>query len=348
MKVEKECFGILESGEEITRIHLATDSGLTISAMDYGANLLSVHQPDREGVPSEITLGFDSLARYQEPHPYFGATIGRYANRISGGAFTIDGKRYALHLGSDGVHLHGGKAGFDKKKWDAEVEADAETATIRFHRLSPAGEENYPGNLEVWVSFVLSESGELVFEYEAVCDATTPLNLTNHTYWNLDGPGNTIYEQLLAINASRVLDNDDNLIPTGDLTEVGGTPYDFRNEKLIGSDVDTTGGYDHCFVLDDTSDGMKLAATVRSTHTGRCMSVETTQPAIQFYAGNKLDGIRGKENIAYYKHGALCLETGAYNNAVNLPHFPNTILLPGQTFRSTTKHRFWQTGDAEE
>ncbi|MBT3274531.1 MAG: galactose mutarotase [Spirochaetales bacterium] len=341
MKVSKEQYGILADGQAVTRFTLENSSGLSISTMDYGANLLSVRQPDRNGEHGEITLGFDTLDRYEGKHPYFGASIGRYANRISGSAFTIKGKTYKLFANDSGAHLHGGKEGFNRKMWNADIEADGAEGRIIFHRISPDGEENYPGNLDVRISFVLTESGEFLFEYNAKCDAATPINLTNHTYWNLDGPGNSIYEHLLTIYADKLLEVDENLIPTGNAPQVDGTPFNFQSEKTMGRDLDAAERYDHCYILSDSSNLLKKAALVKSPRTGRCMSVETTLPAIQFYTANMLEDTIGRQGILYSRHGAFCLETGAYNNAVNIPKFPNSILLPRETYRHTTRHRFW-------
>lgn len=341
MNIKKEFFGNLADGTAVTRFVLENGRGLRISAMDYGANLLSVVMPDRSGKPGEMTLGFDTLQEYEGDHPYFGATVGRFANRISGAQFTIDGETYPLYADADGIHLHGGKEGFDRKMWDAEIEADGNRGAVRFHRMSPHGEENYPGNLNVTVSFELTEENELVFEYDATTDRATPINLTNHTYWNLAGPGVPIGDHLATIHADRILAIDDRLLPTGTLTDVTDSAFDFREEKPVGRDIDAAGGYDHCFVLSGNSGTLRRAATVKAPATGRCMSVDTTQAAMQLYTSNMLADTRGRGGVVYRRHGALCLETGGYNDAVNIPDFPDTVLRPGQRYRHTTRHTFW-------
>ena len=341
MNVRKEFFGNLDDGRAVTRFVLENGLGLKISAMDFGANLLSVIMPDRTGDPGEMTLGFDTLEGYKGDHPYFGATVGRYANRISGARFTIDGHDYPLYSDDDGIHLHGGKEGFDRRMWDAEIEADGDRGVIRFHRLSPSGEENYPGNLDTTVSFVLTEQNELIFEYEATTDSATPINLTNHTYWNLSRPGTPVRDHLVMIQADRFLAIDDQLLPTGELTGVADSAFDFREEKPIGRDIDTAGGYDHCFVLMGQSGVLRRAATVKVPSTGRCMVVDTTQAAVQLYTSNMLDDTSGRGGVVYRKHGALCVETGGYNDAVNVPAFPGSVLRPEDVYRHTTRHTFW-------
>ncbi len=341
MNIRKEAFGELSTGEKVTRFILGNDSGLTISAIDYGAILTSVVFPDRKGNPGEITLGCDSIDGYEGENPYFGATIGRYANRISGPGFSLGGKTYSLAGNDSGVHLHGGEAGFNRKMWRAEVEAETERGEIRFHRRSPDGEENYPGNLEVTVSFILTEDNTLSFEYSATTDKYTPVNLTNHTYWNLAGPGNDIYDHLLTLNADRYLEVDERLLPTGRLIAVDGTPFDFRQEKRVGKDFAEPGGYDHCFVLINGNGEMESAATVKDPSSGRCMSIDTNQPAIQFYTSNLLEDTTGRDGVTFKKHGAMCLETEAYINAVNIPAFPESVLKPGDVYQHTTRHKFW-------
>ena len=341
MNIRKEHFGMLADGTAVTRVVLENNDGLAISAMDYGANLLSVIQPDRQGRLAEVTLGFDELPSYEGDHPYFGSTIGRYANRISGGRFELNGKIYDLYKNDGQAHLHGGKEGFNRKMWNTEVEAETEGATIRFHRLSPDGEEGYPGNLEVHISFTLAEGNELIFEYRARTDAATPLNLTNHTYWNLAGPGRPVLDHLVAIPADYYLQVDAHLIPTGALIPVKGTAFDFNCEKSIGREIATFGGYDHCFILADGQAELRTAATVRDPESGRCMKIRTTQPAVQFYTSNMLQDTKGRNDVTFKKHGAFCLETGGYNDAVNNPEFPSTILDPGETYHHVTRHTFW-------
>ncbi|MBN1686523.1 MAG: galactose mutarotase [Spirochaetales bacterium] len=340
MNIRKEAFGELSTGEKVTKFTLGNNTGLTITAIDYGAILTSVVFPDRKGNAGEITLGFDSIEGYEGANPYFGATIGRYANRISGGGFALAGKTYRLAVNDSGVHLHGGKAGFNRKMWSAEIEAEAEKGMIKFHRVSADGEENYPGNLDVTLVFTLTENNELCFEYTASTDKYTPVNLTNHTYWNLGGPGNPVYDHLLAINADRYLETDEKLLPTGKFIGVKNTPMDFTKEKPIGRDLAKVDGYDHCFALLDSGQELTQAAVLKDPVSGRCMSIETNQPAIQFYTANMLKDMPGRGGVIFRKHGAVCLETGAYNNSINIPEFPDTVLKPGDMYRHVTRHTF--------
>lgn len=341
MIIKKEEYGTLSTGEKVTKFTLENDSGLSISAIDYGATLASVRAPDRQGIPAEITLGFDSIEGYEGDHPYFGASIGRYANRISGGAFTLSGKSYPLNTDDSGIHLHGGISGFNRKMWAAELEAVGEQGLIRFHRISPDGEEHYPGTLDVTIVFILTENNELSFEYTATTDKPTPVNLTNHTYWNLAGPGTPVYEHLISINAERYLETDETLHPTGNLIDVEGTLLDFREEKQIGKGVPEIDGYDHCLVLLVSSDDIRPAARVKDPATGRCMSIETDQPAIQFYNATQLEALPGRGGVVFGQHGAYCFETSAYADAVNHSSFPKSVLRPGESYRHTTRHAFW-------
>lgn len=341
MNIKKERFGNLADGTEVTRFVLQNGQGLSIEAMDYGANLISVKVPDRDGSPGEVTLGFDDLPAYEGDHPYFGATIGRYANRIADAKFTLKGRTYELYANDGDAHLHGGKAGFDRRMWDAEVEADGARGAVKFHRVSADGEEGYPGALDTTVAFVLTEENELYFEYAAETNAATPVNLTNHTYWNLAGPGSPVYDHFLTIESNQYLAVDDKLLPNGELLQCSGTAFDFSSGKPIGKDIDAAGGYDHCYVLSGDSGALRKAAEVKEPGSGRCMSIETTQPAVQFYTSNMLEDTGGRGGMVYRRHGALCLETGCYNNAVNIPDFPSSVLMPGDSYRHTTRHRFW-------
>ncbi len=341
MTINKANFGTLSTGEKVTKFVLQNDAGLSISAIDYGATLTSVVVPDRNRTQGEVTLGFDSIDGYEGEHPYFGATIGRYANRISKGTFTLSRKTYSLFVNANGIHLHGGKSGFNRKMWTAEIEAERNKGIIRFHRVSPDGEEQYPGNLDVTLAFILTDENELFFDYTATTDKPTPVNLTNHAYWNLAGPGRPIYDHLLILNSDRYLETDEKTIPTGKLLDVNAAGMDFREERAIGRGIAQFDGYDHCFVLLKGVGDLRAAARVKDPSSGRCMSVETNQPAIQFYTSTSLKDTRGRGGITYKKHGAFCLEAGAYTDAVNNPSFPNSILKPGEVYRHVTRHTFW-------
>jgi aldose 1-epimerase len=313
---------------------------LVLKLTDYGAIVVAVEVPDKNGHNDNITLGFPTLQGYIEHNPYFGATVGRYGNRIAGASFSLDGKTYTLAANNGPNSLHGGIKGFDKVVWDAEViESDAGSG-VRFHRLSPDGEEGFPGNLNVEVVYLLTEDNGLRMEYKATTDQATPVNLTNHAYWNLKGAGNgLVLDHVLMIAADSYLPVDENLIPTGEFKPVEGTPMDFRDPTLIGSRIDQVGmGYDHCYVLRNQSGELALAARVRDPESGRVMEVRTTQPGIQLYTANFLDGTPASGGFP--QHSALCLETQHYPDSPNQPDFPSTILRPGEEYHQLTVHRF--------
>jgi aldose 1-epimerase len=344
MSVKKSAFGKLPDGREVEQYTLDNGRGLTARIITYGAILRSLTVPDRNGKPGEVTLGFDSLDPYVAGHPFFGATCGRVANRIAKGRFTIDGNEYRLATNNGPNHLHGGVKGFDKALWKAA--ALERGAGVKLMHLSPDGDEGYPGKLSITVVYSLTDDNELKIEYTAVTDKATPINLTNHTYWNLaDGGKSDVLEHVLTLNADRFLPVDANLIPTGELKNVRGTPMDFTRPTAIGSRIaDVPGepnGYDHCYVLNQKSTGeLTLAARVSEPTTGRVMEIHTTEPAIQLYTGNFLDGTIQSRGAVYKQHHAFCLEAEHYPDAINQPQFPSTLLKPGQTYRQTTIHKF--------
>lgn len=339
MKYEETSFGLTHDGGEVTSIKLSNDNGMTATLISYGATLISVTMPDRHGEEGEITLGFDSLDGYLDRHPYFGSTVGRYANRISNAKFILDGKEYSLYKNDGNNHLHGGQNGFDRQIWNYKSKSERSTTTVTFSRTSKDGEEGYPGNVDVSVSFTLTDSNDLVFEYHAETDKPTPINLTNHTYWNLAGPGKSVLDHKLKLYAQRYLSIDSELIPDGAIIRAAESPFDFTAVKAIGAGINRISGYDHCFILDEV-DGIKPAALVEDPASGRVMDISTSLPAIQLYTANMLEKTVGRDGIVYDKHGAFCLETGGYNNAVNIPDFPQAILRPGEIYRETTKHHF--------
>lgn len=330
---------------EGTPVHLYTitnPNDLRCTLTNYGATVVTVETPDRNGEIANINLGFNSLEGYKQDHPYFGSTIGRFANRIAKARFTLDGTTYRLTANEGSNHLHGGTRGFHKVIWEAEEVRDENSAGIRFHYLSPDGEEGYPGNLDVTVTYSLTATDELRIEYEATTDQATPVNLTNHNYWNLNGAGQgTILDHVLTIAGDRYLEVDDDLIPTGKITLVDGGPMDFTTPKSLGQDMEKLTndprGYDHCYVLSG-GNGLKLAARLKSPESGRVMEVHTTQPAIQFYSGNFLDG--SPESGGYPQYSGLCLETQHYPDSPNHPDFPSVILRPGEKYHQVTIHKF--------
>lgn len=360
MTIRKETFATTPEGVAVERFTIENGKGVSIQVMTYGAILLSCKTPGKEGRPEEITLGFNSLERYLERHPFFGATVGRFANRIARGTFVLDGKSYQLAVNDGPNHLHGGVKGFDKQIWQAEGFGNPEDAGVVFRRKSPAGEESYPGNLQVEVTYSLNEESELILDYVATTDRATPINLTNHSYWNLGGASNgSILGHQLSIAAERYLPVDETSIPTGEIARVEGTPMDFRSPKEVGRDIDkVAGGYDHCFVLGAAgsaaarpsgADGNEMtgvlrpAATVVHGGSGRRMEVSTTMPGVQLYTGNKLEGVKGTGGRVFHKHDALCLETEYFPDAVNRPAFLSCILRPGQTYRHRTVYKFGTT-----
>jgi aldose 1-epimerase len=348
MKVSKEAYGKLPDGTEIDQYTLSNSHGLKVKIITYGAIITDVETPDRNGKSENITLYRDSLADYMEVKddkpttPYFGATVGRYGNRIAKGRFTLDGKEYTLATNNGPNALHGGLKGFDKVVWKAEPVETPDEVGVAFTRTSPDGEEGYPGALKTKVTYSLTDKDELKMDYEATTDKDTVVNLTNHTYWNLAGAGNgDVFGHELMINADRFLPVDDTLIPLGRLDPVKGTPMDFTTAKTIGKDFAAVkGGYDHCYVLDRKGDGLSPAAKVVEPTSGRVMEIFTTQPAVQFYTGNFLDGTIQAGGKTYKKNYALCLETQHYPDSPNQKDFPTTVLKPGDTYKQTTVHKF--------
>lgn len=344
MSVTKSAFGKLPDGQRIDLYTLANDAGVKAKIMTYGAIVTSVETPDRNGKPGEVTLGFDSLEGYLAGHPYFGAIAGRVANRIAKGRFTIDGVEYKLATNNGENHLHGGNKGFDKVVWKAEPSDKG--ASLKLSHVSPDGDEGYPGKLSVTVIYTLTDANELRIDYTATTDKPTPINLTNHAYWNLaDGGKSDVLGHVLKLNADRYLPVDANLIPTGELKSVRGTPMDFTRPEKIGARIDEVPGepkgYDHCFVLNQKSPGeLTMAARVEDPASGRVMEIYTTEPAIQLYTGNFLDGSLKSRGADYKQHHAFCLETEHYPDSINQPKFPSTLLKPGETYRQTTVHKF--------
>ncbi len=339
------------NGQAVHMYTLTNKNGFEARIMDYGATLVSLKVPDKNGALEDIVQGFDSLDGYTQtpPPPYFGATIGRYANRIAGAKFTLEGKMYTLDK-NDGMNsLHGGNHGFDKVTWTSKAMTTPDGPAVQLSYISPNGEGGYPGNMTVNVQYTLTANNELRIHYSAAADLNTVVNLTNHSYFNLSGAGSgEILDHVLTLNADRFTPVDAGLIPTGELRKVDGTPFDFRQPHPIGERIEADDeqlklgkGYDHNWILNRSGSGLELAAHVLDPKSGRVLEVLTTQPAIQFYTGNFLDGTyKGKGGKAYQHRGALCLETQHYPDSPNHPDFPSTVLKSGQTFDSTTVYRF--------
>ena len=343
-------FGTTPDGKQATVYTLTNASGMEVRVTDYGGVILSISVPDREGTVEDVTLGFDELEPYTTGEsPYFGALIGRYGNRIADGRFSLDGQTYTLATNNGPNSLHGGERGFDKRLWNAEPFETDSTAGLVLTRTSPDGEEGYPGALDVTVTYTLTDGDALVFDYEATTDEATPVNLTQHTYFNLAGPGGDILGHELTLNAGAFTPVDSTLIPTGELRAVEGTPFDFRQPHPIGERIGSDdeqirygGGYDHNWVLDrEGTDGLAEAARLYDPESGRVMEILTTEPGIQFYSGNFLDGsLTGKGGAVYDYRTGLALETQHFPDSPNQPDFPSTILRPGETYRSQTVYRF--------
>ncbi len=328
-------------GKKISLYTLTNDKGNVVTITNYGGAVTSFVTPDKNGNKSSIIIGFDSLQPYLQNPPYFGALIGRYGNRIGDAKFSLDGKQYTLAANNGKNHLHGGLKGFDKVVWDASV-ADSSTPSLTLKYLSKDGEEGYPGNLNVTVQYTLTNDNELKIEYNATTDKATPVNLTNHSYFNLTGDvSNTILNHTLMIDADHYTPVDTSLIPTGEIKSVKGTPFDFTTAKKIGRDIDQVpGGYDHNWVLNKKDSSLQKVAELTDSVSGRTMDVYTTQPGLQFYTGNFLDGTfinRGGTPLKL--HTALCLETQHFPDSPNKPNFPTTILQPGERYHSVTMYK---------
>jgi aldose 1-epimerase len=347
--IKKEPFGKTKDGQAVDLYTFSNAQGMEVRAMTYGGIILSIKVPDRNGKLDDVTLGFDSLEPYLAGHPYFGAIIGRYGNRIGKARFKLDGKEYKLAANNGPNSLHGGVKGFDKVMWNAEPFDKPEGVGVVFTYTSPDGEEGFPGTLQTKVTYTLNDKNELIFDYHATTDKPTPVNLTNHTYFNLAGPGTRdILDHVMMIHADHTTPVDSTLIPTGEIKSVEGTPFDFRKPTPIGARIDADDqqikygpGYDHNFVLNRTGPGLSLAARVSEPSTGRVMEVRTTEPGIQFYSGNFLDGtLTGKGGHVYKRRFGFCLETQHFPDSPNKPQFPSTILRPGETYTSQTVYAF--------
>ena len=336
---------------------LKSANGMEARVLDYGGIVVSVRVPDRHGRFDDVVLGYDSLADYLRSSPYFGAIIGRYGNRIAGGRFTLDGKTYTLAKNNGPNHLHGGLKGFDKVVWnarqvvwDAAPFQGADSVGLVFRYTSPDGEEGYPGTVRATVTYTLTDRNELIFDYHATTDRATLVNLTQHSYFNLAGDGKgDILGHVVTLNADRFTPVDSTLIPTGEIRSVSGTPFDFRTPTAIGARIDQDDeqlrygrGYDHNFVLNKGADGgPTLAARVYEPSSGRLMEIYTTEPGLQFYSGNFLDGtLRGKNGVVYRHRYGFAMETQHFPDSPNKPSFPSTTLRPGEQYRSRTIYKF--------
>lgn len=347
MSIDQQPFGKNYLGEPVTLITLRNANRVEIGIMTHGGTIFSLKTPDKNGTLADLVLGHDRAEDYTDATPYFGCITGRFANRIKHGRCPVEGRIVQLAPNDEnGHHLHGGIRGLDKRNWIPTILAEQNSLLLEY--VSPDGEENYPGNLSIEVTYTLNDNNELIIHYEAKTDRATPINLTNHTYFNLGGhnSGDCLNHRAI-IHAETFFPTDSQSIPTGEIRSVTDTPFDFQTLEKIGARIDADDeqllfatGYDHNYCL-GTAGKMKAAARVEDPKSGRILEVETTEPGLQFYSGNKLDGsVIGKENTAYKKHGGFCLETQHWPDSPNHPEFPNTILQPGKTYQSTTIYRF--------
>jgi aldose 1-epimerase len=350
-RIEKQSFGKTADGTEVFLYTLKNASGMQVKITNFGGRITTVEVPDRNKKIDDVVLGFDNVEGYTSgaaAGAYFGAIIGRYANRLAHGTFTLDGHTYHIPTNEGANMLHGGKIGFDKKVWEAKEISVQGLPALELHYLSPDGQEGFPGNLNVTVRYSLDNKDGLHLDYTATTDKPTVLNLTNHSYFNLEGAGSqTILNERLTIDADRYTPIDSTLIPTGAIDSVAGTPLDFRKATVIGSRINDNNeqlklakGYDFNFVLNHPGDLSKVAVKVEDPKSGRVMEVFTTQPGVQFYTGNFLNGSVHGIGGTYGHRSALCLETQHFPDSPNHTNFPSTVLRPGQTFRSTTIYRF--------
>jgi len=347
--VTEASFGTMPDGTPVRLFTLTNATGMEVRAITYGIILVSIRVPDRHGKLADIVIGHDDLEGYLTKSRYFGAVVGRYGNRIAGGHVEIDGRTYRLTLNNGPNHLHGGVKGFDKTVWNAEIANDSRGPSVVFTHTSPDGHEGYPGTVAARVGYTVTDQNELIVEYSATTDKPTILNFTQHSYFNLAGVGSgDVMGHRLTLHADKYTPVDATQIPTGELAPVEGTPFDFRRETAIGERIDGDSpqlklgaGYDHNFVLTRNGPGLAPAARVVDPDSGRSMEISTTEPGIQFYSGNKLDGsMSGKGGHVYGSRTGLCLETQHFPDSPNKPHFPSTVVRPGEHYKSTTTFKF--------
>lgn len=349
MAIQKQPFGTMPDGTDVSLYTLTNTNGMQVKITNYGGTITSILVPDKQGDISDVVLGFDNLDSYIKDSPFFGCIIGRYGNRLANGQFTLDGKTYTLAVNNGPNHLHGGKKGFDKRVWDAVEHPSDDGGVLELHYKSPDGEEGYPGNLEVIVSYTLTAENEIKIRYRASTDKKTPINLTNHTYFNLKDAGKSdILNHVVQLHADTFTPVNENMIPTGEVQSVKGTPMDFLEPKPIGQDIDQDyaqlqygGGYDHNYVINGKAGDLRLVARVTEPESGRVLETFSEEPGVQFYTGNNLDGtVTGKEGNVYKMRHGFCLETQHYPDSPNQPNFPSTILLPHDQYDTMTVYKF--------
>lgn len=341
MNIEKQLFGTLPDGGEVYKYILKNHNGMEVEVITYGAIITSIRVPDSEGEPGDVVLGFDNLENYLGDHPYFGAIVGRVCNRIRNARFELNGKVFQVAANEGSNHLHGGIHGFDKKLWDASTEKSPDQVSLILDYKSADGEEGYPGTLLTEVEYSLNDKNELGIACRARTDKPTHVNLTNHTYFNLNNCKGTVYEHELFIDSDQITELDSESIPTGRILKVENTPFDFRLPEPIGKRIgEIEPGYDINYVLDYENRDLKRVAALYDPQSGRSMEVLTTLPGIQLYTSNYIDTVKGKGGLTYKKHSALCLETQFFPDSANQPSFPSTVLNPGDEFSEITIYRF--------
>jgi len=347
MSITSSEFGKTADGKTVDIYRLDNGNGITVEVLSLGGIIHSFNVPGRTGKIDNVSANLETVAEHEKHRPFFGALIGRYGNRIAKGKFTLDGTEYSLPINNSPNSLHGGFKGFDTVVWKIQPFQQRNTVGLQMNYTAQDGEEGYPGKLDVMVRYMLDDRNRWTMDYTAWTDKATVLNLTNHTFWNLAGFPNSNHDHVLTLNADRFLPTDNTLIPTGVLQPVAGTPLDFRTPRRIGERIHQiegahfAGGYDHCWVLNQRRlRQMTFCASVYEPTSGRVMRIDTTEPGVQFYAGNFLDGTTGAFGHSYEKHGAFCLETQHFPDSPNQPHFPSTVLRPGGVYRTTTVHSF--------
>lgn len=346
--IEETIFGEMPDGTKVKKFTLKNELGMEVDVITYGGIITRWTAPDKNGLYEDIVLGYNKLEQYLDGNPYFGALIGRYGNRIANGKFTLDGNTYNLATNDGENHLHGGEKGFDKVLWNGVAKNNEDGASVELTYTSQDGEEGYPGKLDVKVTYTLTDDNELDIQYEAVTDKPTIVNLTQHSYFNLSGRlTEKVLDHELYLNADTFLPVDAGLIPTGEMRQVAGTPFDFKEPKLIGEEIEADNaqlklglGYDHCWVLNQGEDDYGLAATVHHPQSGRFMEVYTNEPGMQFYSGNFLDGtLPAKNGGTYVQRSGFCLETQHFPDSPNQNDFPSVRLNPGETYTSRTLYK---------
>lgn len=347
--IQVDSFGVMPTGKLVSRYILTNRSGMEMQVINYGGIITSLKVPDKDGTMEDVVLGFDSLQRYLKGNPFFGALVGRYGNRIAKGKFILDGHEYALAQNNNSNHLHGGLVGFDKVYWNIELATAGEGPALKLSYQSKDMEEGYPGNLSVDVTYTLSNDDEVKIDYRATTDKKTIINLTNHTYFNLTGGARRdILEHQAMINADKFVPVNNELIPIGGLMNVEGTPFDFRTPTAVGSRINADDpqvkngmGYDHCWVISSApSDSLRMAASVYEPRSGRYMQLYTTEPGVQFYTGNFLNGSAVGKGVTYNRRFGLCLETEHFPDSPNQPGFPSVELDPGEVYHTQTVYAF--------